>query len=73
MTIVHTVPLRRRVLSKFSDSYNLEIRFVEESVIPSIEDIYRDLRPLYQFYLAPKNFKNATLTVEAGVFMRAYL
>lgn len=46
---------------------------MDEAVAPSVEDIFRDLRPLYQFYLTPKHFKKANMTVEAGVFLRAYL
>jgi hypothetical protein len=42
-------------------------------VIPVIEDIYKNFRPHAQFYLTPKHFKKAILTVEAGVFLRGYL
>lgn len=42
-------------------------------MVPVIEDIYKDFRPLAQFYLTPKHFKKAYMTVEAGVFLRSYL
>ena len=45
---------------------------MEEQIGPIIEDIYRDFRPLFQFYLTPKHFKKGNMTVEAGVFLRGY-
>lgn len=47
--------------------------FANTQVGPAIEDIYRSFRPLVQFYMVPKHFKKAQMTVEAGVFLRGYL
>ena len=49
------------------------LQFVNDNIGPSIEAIYHSLRPLYQFYLTPKNFKSAHMIVEANVFLRSYL
>jgi hypothetical protein len=49
------------------------LEFVDTTVVPAIEDVYRDFQPLWQFYLTPKHFKKGNMTVEAGVFLRNYL
>ena len=46
-----------------------DFRFLETEVIPQIEDVFRDLRPILQFYMTPKNFKSANLVMEPGVFL----
>ena len=47
--------------------------FANSEVGPAVEDIYRSFRPLVQFYMTPKHFKKAQMTVEPGVFLRGYL
>ncbi|TNV77646.1 hypothetical protein FGO68_gene3438 [Halteria grandinella] len=47
--------------------------FVDRKVGPVIEAIFRDLRPMWQFYMTPKHFKKGNITMEPGVFLRNYM
>ncbi|CDW79426.1 UNKNOWN [Stylonychia lemnae] len=49
------------------------LEFLDQNVTPLIEDIYKDFRPLMQFYLHPKHFKKANIVQEPGIFLRSYL
>ena len=50
------------------------LNFVEEAILPVIEDIYKGFRQNFQFYMTPKHFKRSIMTSkEAGVYLREYL